>query len=209
MYILAEQLSLYCPLFAGLALREVEDLLERHTYGLRHYPSGSFVARQGEVCQSLYILCTGAVNATMTNKEGKQMVVEQFADWSVLAPAFLFATANRFPVNIETQRESDILVLNRATLTAMLHDSPVMMENYMREISDKLASLTRRFKEMTLASLRERVLHYLRSHTTYSKQQEMADRFGVARPSLNRVLQGLAAEGLIRIEHGKITLVTP
>lgn len=209
MYLLAEQLAQHCPLFAGIPLREIEDLLDKHSYNVRQYPAHAFVARQGEACQSLYILCAGAVNATMTNKEGKQMVVEQFANWSVLAPAFVFATANRYPVNIETQAQSDILVFGRHTLTAMLHDSPVMMENYIREISDKLASLTQRFKEMTLSSLRDRVLHYLRSHQTYGKQQEMADRFGVARPSLNRVLQGLAAEGIIRMEHGKIILIAP
>lgn len=207
MYALAEQLSQYCTLFAAIPLREVENLLERHTYGMRQYPPHAFIARQGETCQSLYIVCQGAVNATMTNKEGKQMVVEQFADWAVLAPAFLFATTNRYPVNIETVTTTEILVISRATLTAMLHDSPIMMENYMREISDKLAGLTQRFKEMTLASLRDRVLHYLRSRKHYGKQQEIADRFGVARPSLNRVLQGLVAEGLIRIEHGKIILI--
>lgn len=206
MYLLAEQLARHCTLFAQLPLREVEALLDAHTYTIRHYAAHTFVAKQGEVCQYLYIVCQGAVHATMTGNEGKQMVVEQFADWAVLAPAFLFATTNRYPINIEAIAPSEILVLDRATLTAMLHHSPTMMENYMREISDKLAGLTQRFKEMTLVSLRDRVLHYLRSHHHYDKQQAIADRFGVARPSLNRVLQGLAAEGLIRIEHGKIVL---
>ena len=70
----------------------VKDLLDRYGYALRSYPEQSFLAMQGEMCRSLFILCHGHINALMINHEGRQIIVEQFTDWSVLAPAFLLAT---------------------------------------------------------------------------------------------------------------------
>ena len=204
---LYEHLSNRCTLFAGISPDEIRRMLDMHGCAIRTYPAHSFPAMQGDRCRSLFILCEGRINATMINKEGRQVIIEQFADWSVLAPAFVFATENAFPVNVETTTDCTMLVLGKDTLLKMLHANAVMMENYMREISDKCAALTVRVKEFALTTLRDRLLAYLNTRTHYGKQQEIADRFGVARPSLNRTLQELSAEGIIKMEHGKIVLL--
>ena len=143
----------------------------------------------------------------MAGAGGKQIIVEQFADWDVLAPAFLMATHNVFPVSIETTTESELLVIHRDPLLKMLHADMRMMENYLREISDKCFALTQRIGSFALKSLREQLLTYLHTHDTYARQQDIADRFGVARPSLNRVLQELSQEGIVKMVHGKIKLL--
>ena len=134
---LIQELTTYCTLFQGMQPETVKDLLDRYGYALRSYPEQSFLAMQGEMCRSLFILCHGHINALMINHEGRQIIVEQFTDWSVLAPAFLLATHNVFPVNIETTSPCEVLVLNKDTLLKMLHADLRMMENFLREISDK------------------------------------------------------------------------
>lgn len=204
---LIQELTTYCTLFQGMQPETVKDLLDRYGYALRSYPEQSFLAMQGEMCRLLFILCHGHINALMINHEGRQIIVEQFTDWSVLAPAFLLATHNVFPVNIETTSPCEVLVLNKDTLLKMLHADLRMMENFLREISDKCAVLTGRLHSFALKSLREQLLQYLHTREHYGKQQEIADRLGVARPSLNRVLQELCHEGIVKLEHGKITLL--
>lgn len=202
-----KELTEHCTLFQGMKAEEAQQLLDKYGYALRSYPQESFLAMQGEVCRSLFIVCKGEVKASMINHEGKQIVVEAFEAWSVLAPAFLLATQNVFPVNIETVTPCEMLVINKETLLKMLHANVCMMENYLREISDKCSALTKRLNSFALKSLREQLLQYLHTHDTYGKQQEIADRFGVARPSVNRVLQELSQEGIIKMEHGKIKLL--
>ena len=188
---MTKDLTEHCALFRGLTPERATELLETYGYALRSYPPRSFAAMQGDTCRTLLIVCHGQVNAWMAGAGGKQIIVEQFADWDVLAPAFLMATHNVFPVSIETTTESELLVIHRDTLLKMLHADMRMMENYLREISDKCFALTQRIGSFALKSLREQLLTYLHTHDTYARQQDIADRFGVARPSLNRVLQEL------------------
>ena len=98
-------------------------------------------------------------------------------------------------------------MIHRNTLLKMLHADMRRMENYLREISDKCFALTQRIGSFALKSLREQLLTYLHTHDTYARQQDIADRFGVARPSLNRVLQELSQEGIVKMVHGKIKLL--
>ena len=54
---------------------------------VRRYKEGDFIARQGDPCRSLYILCTGNVRAQMENAEGKQVTIDRISAPEVLAPA--------------------------------------------------------------------------------------------------------------------------
>jgi len=185
---MTKDLTQHCALFRGLTPERAQELLETYGYALRSYPPRSFAAMQGDTCRTLLIVCHGQVNAWMAGAGGKQIIVEQFADWDVLAPAFLMATHNVFPVSIETTTESELLVIHRDTLLKMLHADMRMMENYLREISDKCFALTQRIGSFALKSLREQLLTYLHTHDTYA----LAQQHGIRMPITEHLHQMLA-----------------
>ena len=90
------------PVFRGLSERFLENFIGRTPNALREFGIGDFIALQGTVCQSLYLLYSGRVRTNMVNEEGKQVTIEEIEAPRLLAPAFIFATDNRFPVNITT-----------------------------------------------------------------------------------------------------------
>ncbi len=83
---MTKDLTEHCALFRGLTPERATELLETYGYALRSYPPRSFAAMQGDTCRTLLIVCHGQVNAWMAGAGGKQIIVEQFADWDVLAP---------------------------------------------------------------------------------------------------------------------------
>ena len=171
------------PVFRGLSERFLENFIGRTPNALREFGIGDFIALQGTVCQSLYLLYSGRVRTNMVNEEGKQVTIEEIEAPRLLAPAFIFATDNRFPVNITTLTNCEVLVLNRSIF------------------------LSRKLNAFALQDLKTRLLAYLREHENPRSRQEIADILGVARPSLARVLSELADEGYLRIEKRKITVV--
>ena len=171
------------PVFRGLSERFLENFIGRTPNALREFGIGDFIALQGTVCQSLYLLYSGRVRTNMVNEEGKQVTIEEIEAPRLLAPAFIFATDNRFPVNITTLTNCEVLVLNRTDF------------------------VDRKLNAFALQDLKTRLLAYLREHENPRSRQEIADILGVARPSLARVLSELADEGYLRIEKRKITVV--
>ena len=195
------------PVFRGLSERFLENFFGRTPNALREFGIGDFIALQGTVCQSLYLLYSGRVRTNMVNEEGKQVTIEEIEAPRLLAPAFIFATDNRFPVNITTLTNCEVLVLNRTDFVDLMHREKIVMQNFLRIISDRSIFLSRKLNAFALQDLKTRLLAYLREHENPRSRQEIADILGVARPSLARVLSELADEGYLRIEKRKITVV--
>ena len=195
------------PIFRGLSERFLENVIGRTPNALREFGIGDFIALQGTACQSLYLLYSGRVRTNMVNEEGKQVTIEEIEAPRLLAPAFIFATDNRFPVNITTLTNCEVLVLNRTDFVDLMHREKIVMQNFLRIISDRSIFLSRKLNAFALQDLKTRLLAYLREHENPRSRQEIADILGVARPSLARVLSELADEGYLRIEKRKITVV--
>ena len=195
------------PIFRGLSERFLESFIGRTPNALREFGIGDFIALQGTACQSLYLLYSGRVRTNMVNEEGKQVTIEEIEAPRLLAPAFIFATDNRFPVNITTLTNCEVLVLNRTDFVDLMHREKIVMQNFLRIISDRSIFLSRKLNAFALQDLKTRLLAYLREHENPRSRQEIADILGVARPSLARVLSELADEGYLRIEKRKITVV--
>ena len=195
------------PIFRGLSERFLVNFIGRTPNALREFGIGDFIALQGTACQSLYLLYSGRVRTNMVNEEGKQVTIEEIEAPRLLAPAFIFATDNRFPVNITTLTNCEVLVLNRTDFVDLMHREKIVMQNFLRIISDRSIFLSRKLNAFALQDLKTRLLAYLREHENPRSRQEIADILGVARPSLARVLSELADEGYLRIEKRKITVV--
>ena len=197
---------LQLPLFQGISEAAARQLLAEAPNSVRRYKEGDFIARQGDPCRSLYILCTGNVRAQMENAEGKQVTIDRISA-PELAPAFIFASENRFPVNIEVQENCEVLVLDKNYFLEFMHSQPVIMKNFIEMISDRSLFLSKKLNEFALQSLKSRLLNYLKINGRIDNQQEVAFILGVARPSLARALSELIAEKKVSM-NGKEAIIT-
>ena len=125
----------------------------------------------------------------------------------VLAPAFIFASENRFPVNIEVQENCEVLVLDKNYFLEFMHSQPVIMKNFIEMISDRSLFLSKKLNEFALQSLKSRLLNYLKINGRIDNQAGSGFHLGVARPSLARALSELIAEKKVSM-NGKEAIIT-
>ena len=185
------------PPFQGITEEELLSLILAPEHARRQCKPADFIAMQGEAYRSLFILCCGSVRTQMVSAEGKQLTIETLKAPQLLAPAFVFASENRFPVNIEAKEKCEM---------EFLHRHPTVMRNFLQLVSDRTLFLSKKLNAFALQSLKSRILNYLRMHGTILNQQEVAQILGVARPSLARALSELASEGCIRIEKKEMRI---
>lgn len=196
-------------LFEGCEKEALHQLLREAPNSLRIYKEGEYIARQGDACRSLFILMKGNVKTQMENAEGKQLTIDWIKAPDILAPAFIYASENRFPVNVEATELCEVLVMDRARFEAFMHAQPAVMRNFIAIISDRSLFLSRKLNEFALQSLKSRLLNYLQMHGGIHNQQEVAFILGVARPSLARALSELIAEGKITMTGKQVVLNVP
>ena len=196
-------------LFEGCEAEALHQLLREAPNSLRIYKEGEYIARQGDACRSLFILMKGNVKTQMENAEGKQLTIDWIKAPDILAPAFIYASENRFPVNVEATELCEVLVMDRTRFEAFMHAQPAVMRNFIAIISDRSLFLSRKLNEFALQSLKSRLLNYVQMHGGIHNQQEVAFILGVARPSLARALSELIAEGKITMTGKQVVLNAP
>ena len=185
------------PLFKGCRREMLENLLTSSGHRLRHKDADEYIAYMGDELTDMVMLVEGTIYSSMTNQEGKEIVVEVLTGPIMLAPAFVYADKNAFPVNVVAKTECTILYINKQAFVEWLHRDPQLMMNLISMISNRCQRLSQRLNDFALQSLKERTVEYLHVHERIDSVEWLAKVLGVARPSLSRVLSELRNEGVI------------
>ena len=206
-----------CPLFKGLDESEVIDLMHTIRYRVIRFHKGDILAFAGSVCQYADIVIIGEMTAYITGPSGNVIRMAAHQSGKLLAPAFLFAIDNHYPVTVEATTDTSILRLSQADLEKLLHSDQRLMMNYIQLLSNIIAQLTKKVRMLSM-SVREKVSLYLMEQSKQQQtkeivlplsRQELADHFGIQKYSLLRCLNELKQEGVIRVEGRHIHILQP
>lgn len=205
----------FCPLFRGLTINQIEDSLSRVKYNIKTYSKGQVIATSGEECKNLYILLEGSVKGEMNDFSGKVIKIEDIESPRPLAVAFLFGKDNNYPVSIVTNCDVKALVLPKSSVLELLQINMVFLKNYMNVVSNKAQFLSDKLRFLSFRSLKGKVAHYLLMLSDGKaievklpkSQEELAELFGVARPSLGRTMREMHNSGIIKASAKYVQIV--
>ena len=100
----------------------------------------------------------------------------------------------------------EIVIIEKEPFMELMCSEPVVLQNFLRILSDRSHILTRKLGSLVLLKLKNRIAAYLLEHHEIRNQQEVADYLGAARPSLARVLAEMAHEGVVVFEKRRVTI---
>lgn len=186
------------PLFAGADKDILNNFLLNAPHKISSFRKGDIVVMQDSPCRSLMLLCQGSLSARMTNSEGKEVTIEILHAPEILAPAFLYASENKFPVTLQAEEDIKIWSLSKDEFLRMMETDTRVLRNFLRNISDRSLFLSRKLNEFALQSLSTRIIGYLKRNEVINNVQDVAFIMGVARPSLSRTLSSMVDQGLLQ-----------
>jgi CRP-like cAMP-binding protein len=205
-----------CILFKGLNSFLVNELLHIISFKERKYDKNDLIAQSDDEVRDLLIVVEGSVRGEMVDFTGKTIKIEDVESPRMLAPAFLFGMNNRYPVNIVANEESTILSISKDSFLKLLQTNKLVLINYMNSISNRAQFLSNKIKFLSFQTIKGKIAHFLlqiRQKTGKEEfilpksQNELAEMFGVARPSLTRAIREMHDEGIISAEGKDIKIL--
>jgi len=198
-------LLLNAPVFSGLTPEEVESAISVTPYRLKKFKSGSIVAQTGEPVTSFMMVLSGMVKGEMIDFSGRIIKIEDVPAPGAIAAAFIFGARNRFPVNVVAVEETELLVIDKSEFIKFLKCNDTILANFLDMISNRSQFLSEKIKFLNFKTIRGKLAQFIlqsagadKSEITLSMtQNEIAEYFGVARPSIARVLGEMENEGII------------
>ncbi len=203
------------PLFTGLNPAETDSLLNDKSR-VKQYPAGEIIAIQGDQYKNLLLIEQGTVKGEMTNPSGERIIIEEISAPRSIAPAFLYASDNTLPVDVITLTPTIIISIPRENFTTILQSNSQVLTNFMRSMSDRSKFLSERVQLLGFGSIKSKLANYLLKQIKRTNQskfdlphthQELADMFGVTRPSLSRAIGQLAENGTISVQKKHISIL--
>ena len=188
-------------LFAGCSDEALERLLSQPCRR-QEYPAGRRMLNPGDPCRALMVLVEGQAEARMTGEEGREVLVDHLKAPMLLAPAFLFATPNIVPVEVNAVTDCAVWHINREAFFEFMQYEPNVLRAFLEILSERGRFLSKKMRTFAVNSLRNRVVEYIEANGCITSVVAAAQELGVTRPSLSRVLSEMLDEGVV-IKNGK------
>ncbi|HUX95340.1 MAG TPA: Crp/Fnr family transcriptional regulator [Bacteroidales bacterium] len=202
-------------LFRGIQAGDVRIIVKNLPCKIRKFRAGSMIAQSGETVTSLMIVVNGIAKGEMVDYAGRVIKIEDIPAPGALASAFLFGNVNRFPVNVIALSDCEILIIEKADFLALMKRNDIILVNFLNMISNRSQFLSEKIKFLNFKTIKGKLAHFIlqksgtdgTSVTLELTQNDLADFFGVTRPSVARAIGDMEAEGLIEAKGKKIRIL--
>lgn len=203
-------------LFLSLEREEIDLILAATPHWEKSYAPGEIVVHQGDVVKNIGIVLSGEVQGKKYTAEGMEIVVNRMGENDIFADVLSGANGFASPVTIQALSRCKILFIDyRGLLFSRIPAAHIVLQNMIKNISQKYFAQNRRMDILMLKTVRKRVMAYL-SRLREEKggdivdspldRRLMADFLAVDRTALSRELSKMKAEGLIDYRKNKFTL---
>jgi len=205
-----------CSLFKGLKLNEIDDIFKEIPFHEKTYHKDEIIAQAENEVRNLFILIEGTVRGEMMDFSGKTVKIEDIESPNLLAPAFLFGSHNKFPVTIIANNHVGVMSINKIDFLKILQRNAQVLNNYLDNISSRAQFLSNKLRFLAFQSIKGKIAHFLLQLSIKSgsdsimmpkSQNQLAEMFGVTRPSLGRAIRELDKDGFIKANGKKIIIL--
>jgi len=205
-----------CILFRNLRPENIDALLRFLEYKIEAYKKNSLIAQEGDFCDSIGVVLSGTVELQTIYPSGKVSTLTQLNAGNTFGEAILFASYSEYPQSVSSVTKSEILFIKKTEVVHMLTHHPIVLENFLTLMSNKLIMLNRKVKILSLDTIRQKICNYLIKEYKIQNnlkiqvelsRKHMAEHMAVQRPSLSRELIKMEQEGLIKYDKDSITIL--
>jgi CRP/FNR family transcriptional regulator, dissimilatory nitrate respiration regulator len=198
-----------------MSCADIEAVMTDVPYRIRKFRSGNLISQSGEQVNSLVIVTSGIVKGEMVDDAGRVIKIEDIPAPGALATAFIFGNRNRFPVNVIAISDGELLLIEKQEFLKLLMRNDVILVNYLNMISNRSQFLSEKIKFLNFKTIKGKLAHFILQKAENQQnsinldmtQTDLADYFGVARPSVSRALGEMEDEGLIEASGKTIKIL--
>ncbi|WP_286856315.1 Crp/Fnr family transcriptional regulator [Proteiniphilum sp. UBA5431] len=201
-------------LFSETDYKILDHLIRENQIFKRPYGKGVTVHEQNTKCSAMDVICSGKLVAYSLSPNGSESIVFEFETGSVIGANLLFGSQNLYPMNIYCTADSILFHVSKTGVEELLKEFG-FVKQFVKSLSMNSQGMNRKIVMYTQKSLRENLMDYLVVLSAQQKsnqvtlpvtKKQLADYFGVQRPSLFRELKRMKDESLIKIENKEITI---
>ena len=203
-------------LFKEISNEDINNLFTKDLYIIKDYKKNSIIYLQNEKCMTLDIILKGTIVVQGIDSKGNVLTISDFNIGDALGGNLLFSHKNFYPMTVIAKNNATVLHIKKDLILKLCQSDINFLNHFLQSISDKTLILTDKIKSISMKTIRECIIDFLiyESYSQNSKtvklemtKKELAEKFGIQRPSLSRELNKMRKDGLIEYDAHSITII--
>lgn len=202
-------------LFYGFTKEELNKIFYSFKYDIQQYNREQIIHIQNERCNSMDIILKGKVAIQKIDEDGNILTIYVFSAGDIIGANLLFSKKNNYPMTVIANSNTVVLHMYRELILNLCQNNTDFMAKLMTAISDKVLILTDKINSISLKTIREGLIDFLKYEYHIQKspviklnmtKKELAERLGIQRSSLSRELNKMRKDGLVEYDARTITI---
>ena len=192
-------------IFSGFEENDLKNIFTKIDYRIANYQKGYNFIIDKDNFNELMILLDGKIKGEMISAFGKSIRMREIESTDIIAPFYLFGSYDFLPISLSAATDVKLLKISKKSILELLQNNQKVLNNYLRLISDRFIYLSKRLEFLQFNTIAKKFAYYLLN--LYNNKsgkvilplsiKEIANFFGVERPSLSKVISELASDGII------------
>jgi len=208
------------PLFRDLSGSEMEQVAQLVIF--RYYARKSVIFAQGDEKEAVYLIRDGLVKTFKTDESGHEQIVS-FLKPGDMFPHTGFFTSQPYPATAAAITDVRLAAIPIRQFEQLLLKMPAIAVKVMRVMGEKIAELQERLQTLTGQDVRHRVVSFLLELAERLGEardgriainlpmtnQEFAGAVGSTRETVNRMLNQLEKDQILKTDRNRIVILDP
>jgi CRP-like cAMP-binding protein len=184
----------------------------------RRFARGEVVLHEGDPGESVHLIRTGRFAVRVSTPTGDTATLAVLGPGDEFGELALLGTTNERTATVVALEEGETLTLSREDFVALRRDHPSVEKIIVAALVRRVDSLSRALLEALYVGVDRRVVRRLLDLVEAFDdgtspviipltQDDLAGLAGTTRPTVNQVLQRLAAQGAVTLARGRITML--
>lgn len=178
---------------------------------------GDFLCLQGERSDRFFVVASGSFAIQTSSITGRELVFTSIGPGAPIGEVSVFDATPRSAA-IRAVAPSEVLAIGREAFLQLLVQHPSIGLALARHLAGMVRRLSENAERSSFLPLSERLVEVIFTLAADSAnpvegpwiivatQQELADRLGSSRESVNKLLRGWSVAGLLEIQRGALTV---
>ena len=201
-------------LFQGMSHADLMEVVGHTKFNFSKQPVGQRIVKEGDICNHLIFLTTGALSVETVSDDHTCRVCEVVNAPYVIQPEQLFGLTQRYTSTFKTCDDCSLITIDKQEVLLLLETQLVFRLNMLNSLAADSQRLRHRAWRSAPQSLRNRITRFFFSRCLYPAGPKMfyilmtqlAAELNDSRLDISRALNEMEDDGLLTLHRGRIEI---
>lgn len=205
---------LQLPLFQGLSLEDLTNILAKVKLQFAKWKAGTPIARRDEPCTQLIFLLKGRISMVTPATDRLYQCIEYSEAPYLIEPQAMFGMNTCYVSTYTAEEATDTVSINKSFVTNELMKYDIFRLNFINMVSNRAQALHRRLWTPYNGDVSERIVHFIVNRVERPtgekllniKMEDLARIVNDTRLNVSHALNAMQGKGLLELHRGEIAI---